>query len=485
MKIYPFPKEYEKKTSDFIVSCNDENIVVYSCDVSAYPLNQVWKGKQREFRQTERTSFVMLGSDGAVKLNIKPSKTFKKVTVRPLSKNIQPVFMDGIISVEFPEAGQYSIEFDDIHNTLTVFINPEKEFVVPESNVMYFGAGVHIVDERIELMDNQTIFIDEGAVLYGSINASDKKNIKVVGYGIIDNSRMKRANEINGCAILDPNAGELTGNPIFFNRCENVIVEGVTLVNSSGWNIYLDGCKDVKINNIKIIGQWRYNADGCDFCNCTNGMIQNSYLRTFDDCITVKGFKLNSSLPVHNIFVKNCVLWCDWGRALEVGAETCAPYMNDIVFEDCDIIHGSAVMMDIQHGDRAKISNVRFENIRIEYSGEELKLAIQQKENEEYPYFGVESVPVPFELRAGVTMWSIDDFAGDMHDIYFKNIKIITHKPMLPQGSMILSKDKKSIIRGVYFENITINGEPCDLDMVGVKIGNNVNEVYWDNVKIL
>lgn len=485
MKIYPFPEEYEKQTSAFIVSCNGENIPVYSCDVSAYPLNQVWQGKQREFKQTEQAAFVMLGSDGTIKLDIKPSKTFDKITIRPLSKNIQSVFKDGKISIEFPGIGQYSIEFDNMHNTLTVFINPETEFIVSDSNIMYFGKGVHIVDERIDLKDNQTIFIDEGAVLYGSINATDKKNIKVVGYGIIDNSRMRRANEINGCAILDPNADELTGNPIFFNRCENVIIDGVTIVNSSGWNIYLDGCTDVKINNIKIIGQWRYNADGCDFCNCTNGTIENSFLRTFDDCITVKGFKINNFLPVHNILAKNCVLWCDWGRSIEVGAETCAPYISDIIFEDCDIIHGSDVMLDIQHGDRAEISNVHFDDIRIEYSGEEQKLAFQQKENEEYPYFGVESVPVPFVLASGVTMWSIDDYAGDMHNIYFKNIKITTHKRVFPQGSMILSKDEKSIISSVYFENITINDKPCDFDMIDIKIGNNVNEVYYDNSKIL
>lgn len=484
MKIYSFPKDYEKQSTDFKVSCDNKNIDVYSCDVSAYPLNQVWQGKQREFYQTEKASFIMLGSNGAVTLNIEPAMDFDKVTVRPLSKNIVPEILGKSINVTFETAGQYSVELDGMHNTLTVFINPERDFNIPNDNVMYFGAGIHIVDERIELLDNQTIFIDEGAVLYGSINATDKKNIKVIGYGIIDNSRMNRANEINGCAVLDPNAGVMTGNPIFFNRCENVLVEGVTIVDSSGWNVYLDGCKNILIDNIKLIGQWRYNADGCDFCNCINGVIRNSYLRTFDDCITVKGFKINNSLPVENILAEKCVLWCDWGRALEVGAETCAPHMKDIVFKDCDIIHGSAVMMDIQHGDRAKINNVSFENIRIEYSGDEQMLALQTKENEEYPCWCKESIPVPFVLTAGVTMWSIDDYAGDMSDIYFKDIKITTHKPMMPQGSMIMPKNEESAINRVYFENITVNGQLCDLDMLGVKIGGNVNEVYYNKNKV-
>lgn len=485
MKIYAFPKEYEKKSTEFAVTCKNKNIDVYSCDVSAYPLNRVWQGKQRDFYQTEKAAFVMLGSDEKITLEIKPASDFTNVQVRPLSKNIRPAVNDGTISVTFPGAGQYSVELDDKHNTLTVFINPEKDFCTnkTDSKVMYFGAGVHIIDKRIELEDNQTVFIDEGAVLYGSINARGRKNVKVIGYGILDNSRMMRADEINGCAVLDPNAGEMTGNPIFFDRCENAVIDGITIVDSSGWNIYLDGCTNVMINNIKLIGQWRYNADGCDFCNCTNGVIQNSYLRTFDDCITVKGFKLNNSLPVQNITVKNCVLWCDWGRALEVGAETCAPYISEIAFRDCDIIHGSAVMMDIQHGDRAEVSNIRFEDIRIEYSGDEQKLVLQTKEGEEYPASGIESIPVLFELIAGCTMWSIDDYSGSMKDIYFKDIKITTHKSMIPQKAKIITKDKSGKINGVYFENITVNGEPCDWDSLGVMIDDGASEIYYNKCK--
>ena len=83
---------------------------------------------------------------------------------------------------------------------------------------------------------------------------------------------------------------------------------------------------------------------------------------------------------MQNITVRNYVLWCDWGRALEVGAETCAPYIKDVLFCDCDIIHGSDVMLDIQHGDASNITNVKFKNINIEYSDNERKLVIQENE---------------------------------------------------------------------------------------------------------
>lgn len=323
MKTYTFPGEYEKKSEEYAVSCGDNQIAVYSCDVSAVPFNQVWPGYQRDKKQTEKSAYVMFSADEEITLDIEPKRSFEKVTVRPLSRGIKPVIDNGKVKITFPSAGQYTVGFDDSHHVLNVFINHEKDFGIDKCNedVLYFAPGVHLVEDRISLRDNQTVFIDEGAVVYGAFEAIDKKNIKIIGYGVIDNSYMERGDEINGCAALAPPADKKLGNPIFLNRCKNVHIEGVTIVNSSGWSIYLDGCDDVMVDNIKLIGMWRYNADGCDFCNCTNATIKNSFLRTFDDCIVVKGFKLNNDLPVENILADNCVLWCDWGRNLEVGAE--------------------------------------------------------------------------------------------------------------------------------------------------------------------
>ncbi len=479
MKKYKFPDRYEKKSECFTLEADGINIDVYSCDVSAYPFNRVWEGKQRDKSQAEKASFAMLGSDGEVTLKIKPAKVSSEVCVRPDSKKIQATLENDTATLVLPGPGQYSVEFGSFHNSITIFVNPEKEFDVDKENrdVLYFPAGVHIFDKRIELEDNQTVFIDEGAVVYGSLNATDKKNIKILGYGILDNSRMKRANEINGCAILDKNAPENTGNPIFLNRCENVAIEGITIVDSSGWNIYLDGCKDIVVDNIKLIGQWRYNADGCDFCNCTNGVLKNSFLRNFDDCVTVKGFKLNNNLPVENIFVDNCVLWCDWGRALEVGAETSAPYMENITFKNCDIIHGDAAMLDIQQGDRADIKNIHFEDIRIEYTGEEKRPRIQESDSHTYIDEGEKYYPIPIVIQSGVTMWSIDTKAGSMSDIYFKNISISTKNGQIPQGSRIMPYEKQSRIENIYFENITVNGKKVTLEDLGMMIGDRVKNV--------
>ncbi len=59
-----------------------------------------------------------------------------------------------------------------------------------ENEVIYFEGGIHEVGV-LNLNSNQTIFIDEGAVVYGCINSYKSQNIKILGKGILDNSKNK------------------------------------------------------------------------------------------------------------------------------------------------------------------------------------------------------------------------------------------------------------------------------------------------------
>jgi len=481
MKLYSFPENYDKKSGDYTVTAKATQIIgVYYCNVSAYPFNRVWPGKQRSASQTEKMAYVMLGSDGEITLDIECTKSFEQAVVRPLSKKIVAhKIRDKKIGVTFPGPGQYCIQFDDMHNVLMVFINPEKEFDIKKDdvNVIYYGPGVHYVDEKIVLRDNQTLFIDQGAVVYGAVEAIDKKNVSVVGYGILDNSRMFRYNEVTAHPEWDEATRKRVGKPIYFDRCENAVVDGITIVDSSEWTIRTDGCCNVLVNNVKVIGNWRYNTDGCDFCNSTNCIISDSFLRNFDDGIVVKGRVYDRNLPVQNILAENCVVWTDWSKSLEVGVETCAPYLSDITFRNCDIIQGGAIIMDITQADMGDVTNVRFEDIRVEYTGCEQIGVIQESDEHEYPVSGEKYMPQLFAVQSGSLWYSNDAATGNIQDIYFKNIRVYTPDGTIPQGSKIRSYNETGHINGVYFEDIYVNDQKCSLDMLGVKIGDRVSGV--------
>ena len=460
---YNYSENYEKISSRFEVFCGNTKLGVYDCDVSAVPFNQVWPGYQRPFEQTEPTSYLSVGSNEEITLKITPNTEFKEVVVRPLSKGVVADVKDGSVTVTLPGAGQYSVEFDGMHNVLSVFVNPEKEFDVDadDENTLYFGAGVHYLEECVELEDYQTVYIDKHAVVYGGFKAREKKGLRILGYGVLDCSNIERGN----------------GNPISLYRCENIIVEGITIVNSNGWSVHFAGCTNVKADNIKLIGMWRYNSDGCDFTNCTNGVLVNSYLRNYDDCIVIKGLGGNGHLPVRNFLAENCVLWCDWGRAIEIGAETSAPSFSGVMFKNIDIIHGDAVMMDIQHGDKANISDIYFDNIRAEYMAKVNCPKLQSAPGEVYKNEDENYMPLLFVVNTVRTMYSKDATTGNIKNVNFRNISVHTEDGRIP-CSNIAAKAPDSCIEGVYFENIEINGKKyVSLDELNVELGDGTSDV--------
>lgn len=481
MKFYPIPEAYEKKSTCFTVTCEGTALSVVDTPVSAIPFNQVWPGYQRPFDQTEPTSFVRLGSDGPFTLVITPDKPFGEVLVRPLSKNVKPAVRDGIITCTFPGVGQYSVELDGMHRVLTVFADPEKDFGIREgdANVLYFGAGVHKMEEVLWLEDGQTVYIDAGAVVYGAIGAKGKKNIAIRGYGILDNSTFERGK----------------GGPVNISRCENVTVEGITVVDSSVWSMHFAGCRNVLVDNIKLIGMWRYNSDGCDFTNTTNAQLKNSYLRNYDDCVVIKGLMGNTELPLQNVDVENCVLWCDWGRALEIGAETMAPYIRSVHFHNIDIIHGDSVMLDLQHGDRAMISDIYFEDIRCEYMAKANAPVLQREPGEIYHNPDETYMPRLFVVSVQRTMYSHDPETGSIRNVHFRDIAVTTEDgrvphyggqmvtaggTVVPVGSVIYSGTEGCTVKDVYFENITVNGvKYTDPDSLYLKIGKGAENVVF------
>ena len=457
-------KGYERLSDDFAVSCDETSVDVLRCNVSAAPINQVWPGYERPIEQTEYTWFANIESNEAVTLKITPKASFESVTVRPLSKKIVPTINEKTVIITFPGAGQYSVEFDGVHHVLTVFINPQKDFGINEGdkNVIYFGAGVHKIDDMLSLEDNQTVYLDRGAVVYGGFNANGKKNISVIGYGIIDNS-------LNGRGR----------NPIAFSHCKNATVEGVIAIDSGGWNMHFAGCENVIVDNIKLIGMWRYNSDGCDFTNCTNSCLRNSYLRNYDDCVVIKGLGGNKHLPVSNVYVENCVLWCDWGRGLEIGAETSSPSFSNVTFKNTDIIHGNWVMMDVQHGDRADISDITFENIRCEYEAKQMAPILQSYRGEMYKNPDENFLCPLMVVITKKNNYSVDDKVGNVSRVVFKDIQILSESGRMPPSSFDANAEG-TVIDGITLQNIIFNGKKIDsLEALNASVNGDVRNIKF------
>ena len=410
------------------------------------PFNQVWPGYQRPLEQTEFASFAYWGMSGPVLVEVSSKRSFQSMVVRPTSRGIQAKMKGRFITFRMSHPGQLTVEIDGTHHALHLFADPP-EIGTPKSgdaNLLYFGPGVHRPG-KIDLKSGQTIYIAGGAVVYAAIAGHGVTGVRILGRGILDNSEFSRGQ----------------GGAIQLTDSTDVRIDGVILRDTAEWGLACFGCRNVDISRVKEIGFWRYNSDGIDICNSQNVTIRDSFVRSFDDSIVLKGLTGKQEnfgdRPERNIRVSNLVLWCDWGRALEIGAETSAPEIADVVFRDIDVLRAGFVAMDIQHGDRAAVHDVHYENIRVEMDDVSQQPMFQKAPGEKYaPDPHVQYVPQLFVIVIQPTIWSSDHQAGTVRDVSLKDIYV---SGKLMPASSVSGFDSEHDVRGISIENLRFNGQ--------------------------
>jgi hypothetical protein len=430
----------EAASDDFSVRIDGQPVFVYLARVSAMPVNQVWPGYQRPMDQTELASFAYFDMNSPVQVEITSRKPIEQVTLRPLSYGIQAHVTGQTISFRLERPCQVVVEVNDWHNALHLFANPPEtaQPAPDEPNVRFFGPGVHEAGV-ITLHTDETLYIAGGAVVYGRVYAEQADHVRILGRGILDASKLQR--EDGGGAMLT------------LRECAHAQIEGIILRDPHVWTVMPAGCRDVHISNIKLVGLWRYNADGIDVVNSQDVLVEDCFVRSFDDSLVVKGLDhydpyTRFGSGVRNVVWRNCVVWNDWGRGLEIGAETQAPAMEDLLFENCDVIHFVHRAMDIQHGDRALVRNVRFDDIRVEEPIiEGAKIAEETYNPADLGFLA--------ELIIYFTMWNKDPERGRIEAVLFKDVQVLTPSTLLTN---IVGYDAAHGVSDVTFQNLTWQG---------------------------
>lgn len=340
------------------IKVDGEEIPVHVARVSKWPTNKFWDGHQRDLEETETAFFSSFDykPGQTVSVNYSGGKV-KNCVVRPSNLGIEAkVSENGRIELNgIPGPCQFVVEMDGHHRALHLFVNPSDSYAdvnKEDPNVIYYGPGEYDCG-RIELKSNQTLFIDKGAVVYGCVHSDNTSNVKIIGNGILDCSKMVRSQ----------------GQAIAMNYVTGAEISGITINDPAEWSIRIADSDQFLFDNVKIIGAWRYNADGIDICNTCNVKVQNCFLRCFDDNIVIKGlspFYVDGHKIIENIDVSNCVLWNDWGQALEIGAETVADEIRHVNFDSCFVIHSTFNAMDIQNTDMAHVHDIHYSNIYVE-----------------------------------------------------------------------------------------------------------------------
>ena len=231
--------------------------------------------------------------------------------------------------------------------------------------------------------------------------------------------------------------------------------------------------------------------------NCEDVFIENCFLRTFDDAICIKGFDCYYEGDVEkavreamyrggesydvfqNVLVKNCVIWNDWGKSLEIGAETRAEEIRYILFDDCDIIHVCGPVLDCCNVDYADVHDVVYRNIRVELDETIPPPRLQKRDDE--PYGDITPGYQP-PLICGVVEYHFEYSAGGERrginrGLLFENIAVTGG---LKPWASFSSYSDEYCCRDIKIRNITVDGKRLTGDEFGLSVSEHCKNIVFE-----
>jgi len=440
VRAWPMP-DGEAASSDFTVEADSVPVFVCLTHVAPADAQLRWKAMDDIAHSGDYyalASFASFDLSGQVKtVRITYREDVKQAKILPTSYGIIPVIEGRNITFPLDHPANLTIECNgDTTSSLHLFANPPETNIpgASDTNTIYFAPGIHEVTNTIKVASGQTLYLAGGCVLRGT--GRNGPVIEISGSHVA----------LRGRGIIDGSACPIHTRNLLYIHGDYVTVEGVILRDSSSWNVPIRQSHRVTLNNVKVFG-CRANSDGFDICNSTDVTVDGCFLRTLDDLIVVKSDRGQG--PVHHVVAKNCVLWNQVAHALSVGAEL-RENVDDVLFINCDVIHdtGREWTLRIYHCDSATISNVRFENIRVEESRKLISLWINK------------------------AIWSRDTGRGRIRDVTFLNIQAVTTQPPRIE---LAGFDAEHGIDNVLFDQVTINGHPVALS--GISTNNFVQHV--------
>ena len=248
-----------------------------------------------------------------------------------------------------------SVEPDGRYRTFAV-IAREPDRDVPDrnsSNVRYFAAGHHHLDEPIRLKSNETLYLETGAFVEACVFASGT-NIAVRGHGVLSGVpwAWKKGPQTQF---------------VHFKDVRNVIVKDVALLSPYHWSLVLQNVEHAVVDGIAVLGGRVINDDGIDICRSRDVTVRNSFFHVQDDNIAVKWW-------AEDVTVENCVFWADVARCVHIGGECDPPPhgIRRISVKNVDVLHQSICkpafgepVIHINASNSMPVEDVRIENVRI------------------------------------------------------------------------------------------------------------------------
>ncbi|ERM82738.1 hypothetical protein P872_04265 [Rhodonellum psychrophilum GCM71 = DSM 17998] len=242
--------------------------------------------------------------------------------------------------------------------------------------------------------------------------------------------------------------------------CKNVLIQGVTIVNSPMWILNPVLCENVTIDGVSIISHGP-NSDGCDPESSKNVWIKNTFFDTGDDCIAIKsgrnadGRRIN--VPSENIVIQNCKM-ADGHGGVVIGSEISGGVRN--VFAENSEMNSPNLdrVLRIKTSSMrgGLIENIYMRNIEVGQVAEQvIRVNMFYEDSGAYVprvrNIRVENLTVQNGGKVGVLLEGYE--SSPVENITLKNVEIKSVK----------ENYRFSNTKNIRFENVRINGEEIKL----------------------
>lgn len=247
-------------------------------------------------------------------------------------------------------------------------------------------------------------------------------------------------------------------------RCQNVLIQGVTIKNSPMWEIHPVLCTNLTVDKVSISTHGP-NNDGCNPESCKDVLIKDCYFDTGDDCIAIKsgrnadGRRLN--VPTENIVIQGCRMK-DGHGGITVGSEISGGVRN-LFAENCrldseNLDHALRIKNNAMRG--GLLENLFFRNIEIgQVAHAAITIDFNYEEGAKGGFTPVVRNFVVSGLSSGKSKYALD-VRG------FKEAPIYDLRLADCSFSNVAEPDIIKNVKGLTFQNVRINGKLVDSETV-------------------
>jgi len=257
-------------------------------------------------------------------------------------------------------------------------------------------------------------------------------------------------------------------------KCENILIEGVTILNSPMWIIHPVLCNNITIQSVHINSHGP-NSDGCDPESCKDVLIKDCYFNTGDDCIAIKSGRnadgRRIGIPSENIIIQGCTMENGHGGVV-IGSEISGGARN-IFAENCKMsspLLDRALRIKTSSMRGGTIEDIYMRNVEVgQVKQEAIYITMFYEDKGDYlpviKNIAIENLRVKQGGKVGIRMEGYK--ASPVTEIYLKDIDIETS-----EKAYLLEN-----VENLFLENVKVN--KSILSREEIRIGNSERTPTW------